>query len=397
MTIGDLFARYADSGHPGAGADMDVSMGVSVDVGASAPALTQVSLVLQSAMTLIAAAYDRMQPVIDVVSTGFDGMTRLTGVAAPASRMSGWLEAARRYDIPDGDIANAVNAIRIASTQSRADGGSGKAWESLGIAPQSEPLDVLAQIPGRIKGLDQDYARSLLAGIGIGDNVFRLLRQQDIPVDTGLGENAGANDGPAHAFRSLSSLDVANSLLDMAGNTLNEIAGVAGNILNAQRGIRDRVRAHSREENSNTQTLAIGDLNDRSLDGKTVSGGELGALIEAITEPGRQLLTAFGKAYETSEGEPGGIGNVLEDVKEAFGKWDTIDPEKYAASMAEHLKTQALPAAGNVPATAQAAAAPVTNVNVSQYIESGGDPLDMARQITREIETAGRQYPMASY
>jgi hypothetical protein len=171
---------------------------------------------------------------------------------------------------------------------------------------------------------------------------------------------------------------------------------VAGNILNAQRGIRDRVRAHGREENSNTQTLAIGDLNDRNLDEKTASGGELGALIEAITEPGRQLLTAFGKAYETSEGEPGGIGNVLEDVKEAFGKWDTIDPEKYASSMAEHLKTQALPAR-SIPVITQTAAAPVTNVSVNQYIESGGDPLDMARQITKEIEAAGRQYPVASY
>jgi hypothetical protein len=107
-------------------------------------------------------------------------------------------------------------------------------------------------------------------------------------------------------------------------------------------------------------------------------------------------LTLFGNAYEASGEDAGGMGNVLEGVKIAFGKWEKIDPEKYASTMVEHLKAQALPTE-SVPVMGQATASPVTNVSVSQYIESNGDPVDVARQITREIEAAGRQYPVASY
>lgn len=374
MTIGDLFARYANSGRPGAGA------------GDAAPALAQVSLVLQSTMAMVSDAYEQMRPAVDAVSTGIDAIIDASGVAD--NRMAGWLEAAKRYDVEAGDVANAINAMRLAYGQSGAAGGQQNAWRLLGIAPQADPFDTLDQISGRIKGLDQDDARSLLAGIGIGENLLRLFQQQGLSVGNGLGENADAS--ATYAFRSLASLDIVNSLLGVAGNALNEIAAVAGNVLNAQQGIL------THDKNANSQTLAVGDLNAWSLDGKTASGGELGALIDAITEPTRQLLTLFGNAYETPGGEVSGIGSVLEDVKGAFGQWGTIDPETYAFSMAEFLKAQALPA-GSVPVVTQATTAPVTNVNVSQHIESGGDPLDMARQITREIEAAGRQYPRASY
>jgi len=362
MTFGDMFAQYADS--PRYETDtVGASLATPSDPkpNAAEDTMAQVSLMLQSAMTLLARVSDQIEPVFEAAAAGFDTLAEIAGMSG--NRMEDWLAEAKAYDVPADELVSAVNSVRAASERSRADdeGENGEPWRSLGVSFQANPFDVLDRISERIKELEPDYARSLLADVGMGDNMFRLLQQRDSASGGGAGEGE-------------------------AGGGVGLIRNIAKAVSGQALGL----------EALNDGIQGTGDQSTETLVNGVASGSRLRDMLQAITEPTKLLLTLFESAYEIPTGAGGGGRDILANVKEAFGKWEKIDPEEYASTMIDYLKTQALPVV-SAATVASGGAAPLGNINVTQYIDSDGDARDVARRITDEIEAAGRQYPSASY
>jgi hypothetical protein len=254
---------------------------------------------------------------------------------------------------------------------------------------------VLDRISERIQGFDPDHARSLLADAGIGDNMARLLRQRNPVSADGLGEKYSEK---AHVFRSLASINLVRSLVETAGSTVDGLVALLKNASGDNQQIAGRaagVQTRGLENLAGWNQGAGSQPAEAPVDG-FASDDRVRSILAAMTEPTRLIFTLFGNAYEIPTGADGANRGLMENVKEAFGKWEKIDPEHYASAMVDYLKAQALLVA--VDATAPSmGTAPLANVNVTQYIDSVDDARDVARRITDEIEAAGRQFPAASY
>ena len=172
MKIGDLF----------------ISLGFQVEGG---PQLEKADFSVKQLATKAAAA----AVAVNALNAAFIAMVSSAAKAAVEMRNFGLqtgfsTEQLQRFQYAAAgtgttgeEIADAVRGIAKAQADIKMGEGNIAPWQLLGIDPRQDPFKVLEQMRERIKGLEPNLARTILAQAGVSDKIFTLLRDSNVEFD----------------------------------------------------------------------------------------------------------------------------------------------------------------------------------------------------------------------
>jgi DNA-binding transcriptional regulator YiaG len=173
---------------------------------------------------------------VDIVSAAILGMVTTAvnaGVAMQKfaiatglsrSELQQWEHTAALGNVSATELQQTVKGIQAAAAQIALGQGNTSPWVLLGINPHSDPFAILRQLHAALQDITPErlgMARVIAQQAGISENMFQLLRQKNLPIDS-LKEMYLLTDKNQQA---LIVLNIQwQNLLDLAGRAKNRFA-----------------------------------------------------------------------------------------------------------------------------------------------------------------------------
>ena len=134
---------------------------------------------------LVAAAIIGM--VTTAVSAGVAMQKFAISTGLSRSELQQWEHTAALANVSVGELQAGVKGIQTLSQQIQFGQGNTQPWALLGINPHSNPFVVLRQLNAELQSLDPSRvaaARYIATQAGISENMFQMLRQKNLPIDS---------------------------------------------------------------------------------------------------------------------------------------------------------------------------------------------------------------------
>lgn len=115
------------------------------------------------------------------LAQGFNLFEKSTGLSA--NELKRWQYVAGQIGVEGKEVEQSIKAIQQARADIMMGSGNVAPWQLLGISPDEDPFQVLRNIRERIKDLDPAVGRSILGQMGVGENMFAMLRLSNNEFD----------------------------------------------------------------------------------------------------------------------------------------------------------------------------------------------------------------------
>lgn len=91
-------------------------------------------------------------------------------------KLRAWQHLAQVNDVSPEALADTIKGLQSAQAEIRLGRGNIAPWQLLGISPNADPFTVLELLRKKIQTLPPDMARVIAGQMGIGDQMFQMLR-----------------------------------------------------------------------------------------------------------------------------------------------------------------------------------------------------------------------------
>ena len=112
---------------------------------------------------------------------GFKNFDLQTGLSL--EKLRAWQHLAQVNDVSPEALADTIKGLQSAQAEIRLGRGNIAPWQLLGISPNTDPFTVLELLRKKIQTLPPDMARVIAGQMGIGDQMFQMLRNANKEFD----------------------------------------------------------------------------------------------------------------------------------------------------------------------------------------------------------------------
>ena len=98
-------------------------------------------------------------------------------------KLRAWQHLAQVNDVSPEALADTIKGLQSAQAEIRLGRGNIAPWQLLGISPNTDPFTVLELLRKKIQTLPPDMARVIAGQMGIGDQMFQMLRNANKEFD----------------------------------------------------------------------------------------------------------------------------------------------------------------------------------------------------------------------
>lgn len=171
MNVAELFVKLGVEGNTKVGHALE-----SVQTGLSKT--RELSLAAQASILGLIYGVERLTEA----STGLGMDLKNFGLATGLStqELQRWQYAALQAGVTADEMAGTIKGLQKITVDMMLGKGIPDGLALLGITPSRNPFNTLVQIQEKIRGMPADVARTLVAGLGISDGVFAMLRNGSV-------------------------------------------------------------------------------------------------------------------------------------------------------------------------------------------------------------------------
>ena len=114
-------------------------------------------------------------------AVGFKDFELQTGLSV--DRLRAWQHLAEVNDVSAQSLTDTIKGLQSAQADIKLGRGNIAPWQLLGISPNTDPFTVLELLRKKVQELPPDMARVITGQMGIGDQMFQMLRNANREFD----------------------------------------------------------------------------------------------------------------------------------------------------------------------------------------------------------------------